>query len=153
MHSSELAGFFHEDFFIPKLSSVDKEHVLGELVQPFLNTGKIKSRSLIMENLFKRETLGSTGIGKGVAIPHCRSLAVSEILIIVGISEEGVHYAAIDKKKVHLFFLIIAPPQEKSNLYLPILGKIVEIVRDSKKRRSLMKAENYTTFLKVITGD
>lgn len=106
-----------------------------------------------MENLFKRETLGSTGIGKGVAIPHCRSLAVSEILIIVGISEEGVHYAAIDKKKVHLFFLIIAPPQEKSNLYLPILGKIVEIVRDSKKRRSLMKAENYTTFLKVITGD
>lgn len=152
MNSTKLASFFREEFFLPKLVSETKERVLGELVQPLVDAGKVKSKGLILETLNRRETLGSTGIGKGVAVPHCRTLAVFEILIVVGIAQEGIQYDAIDKKKVTLFFLIVAPPQEETNLYLPILGKIVEIVRNSKVRRSLRKVKDFSSLLDAVLG-
>ena len=152
MNSTKLVNFFREEFFLPKLISETKESVLEELVQPLVDAGKVKSKGLILETLNRRETLGSTGIGKGVAVPHCRTLAVSEIFIVVGIAQEGIQYNAIDKKKVNLFFLIVAPPQEETNLYLPILGKIVEIVRNSKVRRSLKKVKDFSSLLDAVLG-
>jgi len=152
MNSTELKDFFQEGFFLKNISSETKSDVLKELVQPLVDRGKIKNARLVLEILNKRETLGSTGIGKGVAIPHCRTLVVSDIHIVVGISKKGIRYDAIDKKEVHLIFLIVAPPQEKSNLYLPILGKIVEMVHDSKTRKALMKAEDFSSFIKAIQG-
>ncbi len=152
MKTIDLAIFFRDEFFLPELVSETKEEVLEELIKPLLDECKIKSKSILLETLNKRETLGSTGIGKGVAVPHCRTLATSEVYIIVGISRKGIPYDAIDKKKVYLFFLIIAPPQENSNLYLPLLGKIVEMIRDSKVRKSLMKAKDFSSFLDTIRG-
>ena len=152
MNSTELADLFREGFFLPELASNSKAEVLEELVQVLVDAGKVKSKSLVLETLNKRETLGSTGIGKGVAIPHSRTLAVSQIHIVVGISKKGINYDAIDKKKVHLFFLILAPPQENVNRYLPVLGKIVELMRDSKIRHSLMKVKDFASFLDVIQG-
>jgi fructose-specific phosphotransferase system IIA component len=152
MDTRRLASFLHEEFFIPELTSATKEKVLEELVQPLMNSGKVKSKSLILETLKRRETLGSTGIGKGIAVPHCRTSVVSEIHIVVGISNAGIPYDAIDKKDVKIFFLIVAPPQEETNLYLPILGKIVEMVRNARTRRALRKVNDYASLLKVIQG-
>ena len=144
--------FFHEDFFIPSLVSKNKSDVLSELVQPLIDHGIIRSQSLVLETLLKRETLGSTGIGKGVAIPHCRSLAVSDIHVVVGLSQAGIPYQAIDNKDVHLFFLILAPYEDDSNCYLPVLGKLVEILRESKRRRDLLKADSFASFKEIIVG-
>ena len=150
MTSIQFIGFMKEKFFISKLIQNSKKGILEELLHPLVHAGVIKNKSLVLETLIKRETLGSTGIGKGVAIPHCRTLAVSDIFIVVGISAKGIDYHAIDHKQVHLFFLIIAPPMEKDNSYLPVLGKIVEIIRNSKVRRQLIKAKSYTSMVKAI---
>jgi len=152
MDTHRLAGFFHEEFFIPELVSKTKEDVLEELVKPLVSNGKVKSKSLILETLKRRETLGSTGIGKGIAVPHCRTSVVSEIHIVAGISDVGIPFDAIDKKDVKIFFLIVAPPQEETNLYLPILGKIVEMVRNARTRRAIRKVNDYASLLKVIQG-
>ena len=150
MHNSEFVTFFKSELFIPELKSDTKEKVLKELIQPLIRHNCIKSKGLVLETLLKRETLGSTGIGKGVAIPHCRTLAANEIHIVVGMSEHGIEYSAVDKKNVHIFFLIIAPPHEKANLYLPLLGKIVEMVRDLKIRRQFMKVKDFESFIHII---
>jgi len=150
MASFNLINFFQEEFFLPQLVSQTKEELLDELVQVLYDKKKVKSKSLILETLLKRETLGSTGIGKRVAVPHCRTLVVSEVTIMVGISPLGIPYDSIDKKDVKLFFLIVAPPQEESNFYLPILGKIVELLRDSRIRKSLMKVKDFSSFLNII---
>ena len=152
MNSIVLVDFFRHEYFLPDLKAETKEAVLEELIRPLVDEGKIKTKDIVLETLAKRETLGSTGIGKGVAIPHCRTLAISEVQIVVGVSKRGIPYDAIDRKKVHLFFLIIAPPQEESNLYLPILGKVVEMLRDSKVRKLLMKAKDFRLFLDIIEG-
>lgn len=152
MQNSEIVKFIEPVGFIPDLKSLRKEDLFDELLNPLVAAGTLKSKHIVKEILLKRETLGSTGIGKGVAIPHCRTLAVSAIHVVVGISEQGIPYQAIDNRKVHLCFLIVAPPHDESNLYLPLLGKIVELVHDSKKRRALIKVDDYASLIKVIRG-
>jgi len=150
MNTTELLSFYRKDFFIPELTATTKEDALEELVIPLYTLKKVKSKGLVLETLRKRETLGSTGIGKGVAIPHCRSLAVSEVYIVVGLSRKGINYKAVDKKKVHLFNLIVAPPYDEANNYLRILGKFCEMVRDNKIRRQLLKVRDYSSFVSVL---
>lgn len=153
MNISELISFYRKDFFIPELKSTNKENVLEELVQPLYISKMVKSKGLVLETLRKRETLGSTGIGKGVAIPHCRTLAVSQVYLVIGLSMKGIDYKAVDKKKVHLFNLILAPPHDEANNYLRILGKICELVRDNKIRRQLLKVKDYASFISVIESN
>ncbi len=153
MNNSELAGLLRSDFFLSNLSANTKERVMDELVQPLVNMGVVKSKRLVLDTLSKRETLGSTGIGKGVAVPHCRTLAVSDVHVVIGVSRNGVDYDAVDQKKVNLFFLIVAPPHESSNLYLPVLGKIVELVRDGKMRKAMIGAVNFGAFIQIVKGE
>jgi PTS system nitrogen regulatory IIA component len=153
MNSSDLARLFRPTFFLPNLKSKDKEKIIEELVQPLIDSGLVKSKRLVIDTLGKRETLGSTGIGKGVAIPHCRTMAVSDVHVVAGITHTGIDFNAVDGKKVNLLFLIVAPPHDSSNLYLPILGKIVEIVRDAKMRKALTQAETFETFIQIIRGE
>lgn len=152
MESQKLATFFQEPFFIQELVSNTKEDVLKELLVPLAEHGNVRNTGLILETLLKRETLGSTGIGKEVAVPHCRTSVVSDVKIIVGISPGGVPFDAIDGKKVKLFFLIAAPPQEENNEYLPVLGKLVELLRNSKTRKALRKCNDFQLFLDTIKG-
>jgi len=153
MHLNELIGYFREEFFLPALQSEGKEALLEEMVEPLLEHEVIKNKRVILETLKKRETLGSTGIGYGVAIPHCRTLAVADVQIVIGRSTKGVSYEALDGEPVHLFFLIVAPPQEKSNLYLPILGKLVEILRDESFRKQLQSIDTFDAFKNILLGE
>jgi mannitol/fructose-specific phosphotransferase system IIA component (Ntr-type) len=100
----------------------------------------------------KREKLGSTGVGKGVAIPHCRSLLVNRVRVSVGRTTKGINYGAIDKKKVNLFFMIVAPPIEVSNLYLPLLGKVAGLLKEDKVLTKMKKAKSPQEFLKLLEG-
>lgn len=105
---------------------------------------------LIVSTLMKREELGSTGIGKGIAIPHCRSLAVDKLEIAVGRTTKGVNYNAIDKKPVTLIFLIVAPPQDPGNQYLLTLGKIVQIAKELTKKDLVNKPQTPEEFIALI---
>lgn len=152
MNRAELAQLFSERLFIASLNATTKEEVLNELTDVFIKARTIKNREIILEMLHKRESLGSTGIGKGVAIPHGRSTAVSDVHIAFGKVEEGIEYDAIDHKPVKLFFMVLAPPQEHSSKYLPALGKLVEIVSESKNRKKLAKVQSYEELVKVLEG-
>jgi mannitol/fructose-specific phosphotransferase system IIA component (Ntr-type) len=150
MNNKDFVGFLKEELFLPDLKSETKEEVINELVEPLIQAGHVRYKNLMLQTLLNRETLGSTGIGKGVAIPHCRTLTVTDIFIIIGFSKQGLPFDSVDKKKVRIFFLIIAPPQDESNVYLPILGKIVEMVRDTKTRNALLKADDFQSFVSTI---
>ncbi|MEE9269232.1 MAG: PTS sugar transporter subunit IIA [Candidatus Krumholzibacteria bacterium] len=143
MKPQELAEFFQESLCIFDLESKDKRGALSEMVECISGACQLKDRDLILEMLMTRERLGSTGIGKGVAFPHGRSLAVQELTLLFARSREGVDFDALDKKPTHLFFLIIAPPQDKENLYLQVLGHLVELIKTAPVRRRLVEAENF----------
>ncbi len=152
MNYTNLLKFFHEKLFIPSLKSKTQEDVLKEMIKPLIKLDLIKNENILYQTLIKRETLGSTGIGKSIAIPHCRTLTVSDINIVFGLSKKGISFNAIDNKDVKIFFLIVAPPHDKNNQYLPLLGKIVEIVKDSKMHKALLKVENFNSLINIINN-
>ena len=118
----ELREFFSEEAVKLELQGTTKDEVLKELIG-LLQLDE-KSEGMLFKMLKRRENLGSTGIGRGIAIPHCRSLVVNRLRVAFGRKPGGVDFKAIDERPVHFFFLIVAPPLEVSNQYLPVLGKL-----------------------------
>ena len=143
MKPQELAEFFQESLCIFDLKSKDKRGALAEMVECISHACQLKDKDLILEMVMTRERLGSTGIGKGVAFPHGRSLAVQELTLLFARSKEGVDFDALDKKPTHLFFLIIAPPQDKENLYLQVLGHLVELIKTLPVRKRLVETDSF----------
>ena len=118
------------------LQSESKDDLLKELVS-LLDLDE-KSDAILFKTLKRRENLGSTGIGKGIAIPHCRSLVVNRLRLAYGRKRTGMDFNAIDGAPVHNFFLIVAPPLEVSNQYLPVLGKITQFANDPEVPEQLL---------------
>ena len=125
----ELRDFFSEDAIELELKGATKDDVLKELIA-LLKLDE-KSEGMLFKMLKRRENLGSTGIGRGIAIPHCRSLVVNKLRVAFGRKREGLDFKAIDDKPVNFFFLIVAPPLEVSNQYLPVLGKIAQFSKEA----------------------
>jgi nitrogen PTS system EIIA component len=123
-----LKDFFSPDALTFNLRGSSKDEILAELVG-LLHMDE-RSTGTLLRIIQRRENLGSTGIGRGIAIPHCRSLVVSRLRLAFGRRAEGVEYQAIDGKPVCHFFLIVAPPLEISNQYLPVLGKIAQFAKE-----------------------
>jgi mannitol/fructose-specific phosphotransferase system IIA component (Ntr-type) len=146
----QLSEFFEEDLFIPEIAAADKKGALRELVDTLVRSQRIKEGDILLQMLEQREHLGSTGIGRGVAVPHGRTLAISRLAVVFGRSEKGIDFDAMDGKPVHLVFLTVAPPQERNNLYLPVLGKIVETVKSAKNRRRLLAAGSFDEVAEVL---
>jgi mannitol/fructose-specific phosphotransferase system IIA component (Ntr-type) len=143
MKPEELAEFFQESLCVFDLQANEKRGAMTEMVECLGEKLQFKDKDLLLEMLMTRESLGSTAIGKGVAFPHGRSLAVQELSVLFARSVEGVEFDALDKKPTHLFFLIIAPPQDKENLYLQVLGHLVELIKSAPLRKQLMEVKTF----------
>ena len=144
----ELRQFFTEDAIDLALAGTTKDEILKELIA-LLKLDE-KSEGMLYKMLKRRENLGSTGIGRGIAIPHCRSLVVSKLRVAFGRKSEGVDFRAIDEKPVNFFFLIVAPPLEVSNQYLPVLGKIAQFSKESDVPERLFALTEPRQFLALL---
>jgi mannitol/fructose-specific phosphotransferase system IIA component (Ntr-type) len=144
----ELREFFSEEAVQLELQGASKDEVLKELIA-LLKLDE-KSQGMLYKMLKRRENLGSTGIGRSIAIPHCRSLVVSKLRVAFGRKKAGIDFRAIDEKPVHFFFLIVAPPLEVSNQYLPVLGKIAQFSKEPDVPQRLMNLAQPAEFLKLL---
>jgi mannitol/fructose-specific phosphotransferase system IIA component (Ntr-type) len=130
------------------LKSSKKDQVLIELVD-LLNL-KPHSKKSLLATLQAREDLGSTAIGRGIAIPHCRSLVAGKLLVAIGISRKGIPFRASDRKRARLFFLIAAPPIGDPGEYLIALGKIAEVAPILIKDKRFKRVETPKELLDLI---
>jgi mannitol/fructose-specific phosphotransferase system IIA component (Ntr-type) len=137
-----LKDFFSPDGISLDLRGASKDEVLAEMVG--LLGMDARSTGTLLRIVQRRERLGSTGIGRGIAIPHCRSLVVNRLRLAFGRHSNGVEYQAIDSQPVHHFFLIVAPPLEISNQYLPVLGRIAQLAKepDVPERLDLLRSSD-----------
>jgi PTS system nitrogen regulatory IIA component len=141
------------EFFDPRaidldLKSTSKDEVIGEMVA-LLGLDE-RTQATLARLVERREQLGSTGIGRGMAVPHCRSLSVNRLRVAFGRHRAGVDFAAVDQKLVHSVFLIVAPPNEVSNQYLPVLGRIAQFAKEAdipERLRNLASVEEFLALL------
>ena len=144
----ELREFFSEDAIKLELEGETKDDILKELIA--LLKLDDKSEGMLYKMLKRRENLGSTGIGRGIAIPHCRSLVVNKLRVAFGRKTRGMDFKAIDEKPVNFFFLIVAPPLEVSNQYLPVLGKIAQFSKEPDVPDRLLEISTASAFMSLL---
>jgi mannitol/fructose-specific phosphotransferase system IIA component (Ntr-type) len=126
-----------------------KETLLSELLEVLDPTGKIGNRHKLLKDFINRERKASTGIGRGFAIPHIRSMQAKEFMIGFGRSRSGYEFDALDRKPVHFFFVMAAPPYDDS-LYLKVFKAISELVSFDGFADQLMAAEEPFDIIKSI---
>ncbi|MBD3163031.1 MAG: PTS fructose transporter subunit IIA [Candidatus Eisenbacteria bacterium] len=149
---SRILRYLDERFFVRDLKAKTKDGVLKELADYLSKDREVRDPRLLLEMLKKRESLGSTAIGSGVAIPHGRSLAIANIKVLFARHKKGIDFEAPDEEPVRLFFLIVAPPQDTNNEYLPLLGQIAELVKEPAIRDRLIEAQTYADLAQVLEG-
>ena len=124
-----LRDFISDDAVRLDLAGTSKDDVLQEMAQ--LLRVDDRATATLLRILRRREHLGSTGVGRGIAIPHCRTLVSNRLRVAFARHSTGVEWDAIDRRPVHYLFLIVAPPLEVSNQYLPVLGRIAQFAKDA----------------------
>ncbi|MEA1912304.1 MAG: PTS sugar transporter subunit IIA [candidate division WOR-3 bacterium] len=126
------------------VKSSDKKQIIKKLINSFdLNE---EQRKLLYNSVLQREKMGSTGIGNGIAIPHTRSMVVTDLMIAIGRPSTPLDFDAIDGKPVRLIFLIVAPPYASKREYLILLGKIAETFIEISSDEKLFRIKDKEDF-------
>jgi PTS system fructose-specific IIA component/PTS system nitrogen regulatory IIA component len=135
----KFSDFICSDALVAHLQSVEKEEAVREIVQALVDARHIERSQFesIVRSIIKREELGSTGIGRGVAVPHAKHPSVDRLVGTVAVSQQGVNFAALDGEKVYLFFLLISPERRHG-----------EHLRALEYVSRLLRCDMFTSFLK-----
>jgi nitrogen PTS system EIIA component len=138
----KFADFISRKAIRAHLTAVDKKGAIREMVQALLDAGDVQADEFesIIKAIMKREELGSTGIGRGVAVPHTKHPSVDRLIGTVAISNEGVDFASLDGETVQLFFLLISPPDRPGD-HLRALENISRQLRNDTFCRFLKQAK------------
>lgn len=145
----KIVEFLNEKAITASMSASNKEGALRELVDVLAKAEGIKNKEDLVKVLMGRETLGSTGIGQGVGIPHAKTNAVKKLVAALGICPQGVNFDALDGEPVHIFFLLIAP-EDSAGPHLKGLARISRLLKDKYFRESLKELRDEKTILKLI---
>lgn len=132
------------------LESEEREKVLKEMVGFLKERNRVTREKELYEKLIQREQLGSTAIGDGVAIPHCKMKGIKDPIVMLAISAKGVNFHSLDGKPSHLFFLVASSPDNPS-LNLQILAAIAHLVRKANSLlKKVLEAKNISNILEII---
>jgi fructose-specific phosphotransferase system IIA component len=147
----KFADFVSREAVRADLTADDKESVIREMTQALLDAGKVSPAEYegIIKAILKREELGSTGIGRGVAVPHTKHASVDRLIGTVGVSAEGVDFDSLDGEKVNLFFLLISPPDRPGD-HLRALENVSRQLRDETFCKFLKQAKNAEEILQLL---
>jgi len=147
----KFADFVSRDAVQASLAADEKEGVIREMAQALLDAGKVAKNEYesIVKAILKREELGSTGIGRGVAVPHTKHPGVDRLVATVGVSRDGVDFKSLDGEKVHLFFLLISPPDRPGD-HLRALENISRQLRDDTFCKFLKQAKSAEEILHLL---
>ena len=137
----KILDILDKKMIVPQLTSRTKKGVLRELVKVLVQVEKQVDEERMIEILMERESLGSTGIGEGVAIPHGKSKDVKRLLASFGRSVPGMDFQSMDGKPAYLFFLLVAP-ENSAGVHLKALARISRLMKDQAFRKRLMEANS-----------
>ncbi len=150
----KIIDFLSKKAILADIKTSKKEDIVKELVDALVGAGDIEknSRNKIIDALMERESLGSTAIGQGIAIPHAKTDCVSKLVGAFGLSKKGVDFDSLDGEPVYIFFLLAAP-QDSAGPHLKALARISRLFKDKYFRDNLRACEDDKAILKTIAQE
>jgi mannitol/fructose-specific phosphotransferase system IIA component (Ntr-type) len=148
-----MSDFVVKEAIVPDLKATTKETVIREMVESLRAAGYFKGGELedIVKAILKREQLGSTGIGRGVAIPHSKHSTADRLIGTVAISRGGVNFDSLDGEPVFVFVLLISP-QDRPGDHLRALENVSRSLRDDNFVRALRNAKTREEIWALLDG-
>jgi len=137
------------DMIALHLSGVTKDEIIDELIDIAMKSGKVKDRETAKASVLERETRMSTGMKHGIAIPHGKTSAVSELVACVGVSENEVDFEALDHKGCKIFIMTLSPP-EKTGPHLQFLAEVSMLFRSEEKRQAILASSTAQEVLDIL---
>lgn len=125
-----LTEYLTESRVVTDVQEDDTRGILEQLLDPAVRDGSLANPEIVLAALLKREDVLSTGIGHGIAIPHAVSSRIPEPQVLVGICPQGVDYRSMDGEPVHVFFVLLSPPESASH-HTRLLARIARLGRDA----------------------
>ena len=149
----KLYALLDEDLVLPRLKARDRAGVLRELSATLEARHAPALDGSLLDKLLKREELGTTAIGKGVAVPHCRAKGLKSPALLLGLSPDGVAFEAVDGKPSHVFFLLVSP-EDNPGAGLRLLAAIAGLTRRSRSLASrLLRAPSTAGVLEALRAE
>jgi PTS system nitrogen regulatory IIA component len=147
----KLLDFLVANATVEDLKAEEKAGAVKELVERLVVAGELGKRTAsgVTKAIMEREALGSTGIGRGIAVPHAKHSAVKRVIGVLGRSKTGVNFAAIDGEPVFLVFLLISPADQPA-AHLKALEHISVVLRDENFSRFLRRARDQADLLSLL---
>jgi mannitol/fructose-specific phosphotransferase system IIA component (Ntr-type) len=148
-----MSHFVVRDAVIPSLSATTRDAAIREMVTSLHAAGRLHATDLddIVKAVLRREELGTTGIGHGIAIPHSRHMAVSQLMGTLALCKAGVPFESIDGEPVHVMVLLLSPP-DKPGDHLRALENVVHTMRDEAFVKALREAETREEIWRLLDG-
>jgi len=134
------------------LESIDKEECFEELIDLLVRDGRITNREAALQAVKEREAQGTTGIGKGIGIPHGKHESIPQLMAAMGTSREGIEFDAVDGDPVHLVFLLLARTDEPGP-HIQALAEISRLLLLPGFYRKIIEAENARKILEIIESE
>lgn len=147
-----MSDFVVRDAINPELTAINKEGAIREMVASLASVGFLKTQDNedVVKAILRRELLGSTGIGRGVAIPHAKHLGVERLMGTVALSRPGVSFDSLDGEPVHVFVLLVSPQDKGVGDHLRALENVSRVLRDDMFVRSLRQAQSRDAIWELI---
>lgn len=146
----KISDFLERKTIIPNLHSQTKPDVIKELAEKIATVYPNINEERLVEVLMDREKLCSTAVDSGVAIPHAKLSGISNIIVGLGRSTDGIDFDSLDSKKTHLFIVLIAP-ENSTGSHIQLLARISKIFKNPDLRASLMNCESQDEIYESVT--
>lgn len=124
-----LTEYLAADRIVTDVRDDDVRGILEQLLAPVVRSGSLANADAVLAALLAREKVLSTGIGHGIAIPHAISSSIPEPQVLIGICSRGANYQSMDGEPVHVFFVLLSPPDRASH-HTRLLARIARLGRD-----------------------
>jgi nitrogen PTS system EIIA component len=144
-----LTKFITKTCMVPDLAASTKADALKELTHLLFEKRRLADVGPALDQIMAREVTESTGIGNGIAVPHARVAGLKQLVCAVGRKANGIDFMAVDRKPVHLIFLICYPPNEQTT-YLNFVATVARLLSDNEHRGQIMEADSPDAMYTVL---
>jgi len=147
-----LGSLTHPQLVFPDLAARDVPGVLRDFADRVAELGYVPDAGRLFEKLLEREQLGSTGIGSGVAIPHCKMKGLDRAILAVGATRRPVDFGAVDGEPVRLFFLVVSP-NDAPAIHLQALSAISKWVKADHHVERILELDDRQAIYQLLQGE